>query len=182
MGDYVGYDDALHGDDGLDGDEFVGADDAEILGAVKRAMRRPQQARKPQLMAASAPPKKLRGYLGMGTAVFTSVTGTLLSVTVEPQRSFRPERLIVDRTDGTATTADVAARINAIFIGDQPQSPSVEQPAPIAMFRADATVSGIDFDKAIPGQKITIQLSISRALVVGETVTVSSGFYGDMLR
>ena len=182
MADYVGYDDALHGDDGLDGEDFVGADDAEILGAVRRARGRAMQARKPQLMASSAPPKKLRGYLGMGTAVFTSASGTLLSVTVEPQRSFRPERLIIERTDGSGVTTALAARVNAIFIGDQPQSPSVEQPAPIALFRADATVSGIDFDKCIPGQKITIQLSLSAAPTGTEVVTLSSGFYGDMLR
>jgi hypothetical protein len=50
------------------------------------------------------------------------------------------------------------------------------------MFRADATVSGIDFDKAIPGQKISLQLSVSAAPAVGESVTLSCGFYGDMLR
>lgn len=182
MSEYVGYDDALHGEDGLDGDDFVGADDAEILGAVRRARGRAQRAQKPQLRAAEAPPKKLRGYLGMGAAVFTNAAGTLLATTVEPQRTFRPERLIIERTNSSAAVAGISARVNAIFIGDQPQSPSVEQPATIAGFRADATVSGIDFDKCIPGQKITIQFSVSSLVPVGETVLVEAMFYGDMLR
>lgn len=177
MTDYVGYDE----DDAV-GDDFVGADDAEILGAVRRARASQQRAQKPQLRAPERPPTKLRGYLGMGTATFNSTSGTLLSVTVEPQRGFRPERLIIDRTDGSTATAAIAARVNAIFIGDQPQSPSIEQPAPIALFRADATVSGVDFDKCIPGQKITIQYSVSAAPTGTEVVTLSSGFYGDMLR
>lgn len=172
MVDYVGYDDALRGDD------YVGADDEEILGAVRRAMA----ARKPQLQAASAPPKKLRGYLGMGTASFTSSTATSLNLTVEPQRTFRPERLIIDRTDGSTATAGTAATVSSIFIGDQPQSPSVEQSAPIAMFRADATVSGVDFDKCVPGQKIQITLAVTAAPTGTEVIRLACGFYGDMLR
>lgn len=174
MTEYIGYDDALHGDD-----DYVGED--EILGAVARRGGR-QPARKPQLQAASAPPKKLRGYLGLGNATFINGGPTQLTLTVEPQRSFRPERLIIDRTNVGAASPTLFANVVNIFVGDQPQSPSVEQPAPIAMFRADATVSGIDFDKAIPGQKIALQLSISAAPAVGETVTLSCGFYGDMLR
>jgi len=175
MADYVGYDDALHGDD-----DYTGADDAEILGAVKRVMA----ARKPQLQAAAAPPKKLRGYIGVGEAVFNSSTptGTTIALIVEPQRSFRPERLIIDRVDGSSATSGIRSRVASIFVGDQPQSPSVEQPAPTAMFRADATVSGIDFDKAVPGQKIQLTLSVSALPTGTEVVTLSCGFYGDMLR
>lgn len=182
--EYVGYDDALNGDDDLEGDEYVGDD--EILGAARRRPARgggrAMQARKPQLEAAERPPRKLRGYLGMGDATFTSASGTLLSMTVEPQRSFRPERLIIDRVDGSAATAGIAARVNSIFIGDQPQSPSVEQAAPIAMFAANATVSGVDFDKCIPGQKIVLQVSVTAAPTGTELVRLSAGFYGDMLR
>lgn len=177
MADYVGFDDALHGDD-----DYVGADDAEILGAVRRARGRAMAAQRPQLMAAAAPPKKLRGYLGLGNATFVNGGVTTLTLTVEPQRSFRPERLIIDRTNVGAASPNLTCNVQSIFIGDQPQSPSVEQPAPIAMFRADATVSGIDFDKAVPGQKIQVTLTISAAPAVGETVTLSCGFYGDMLR
>lgn len=185
--EYVGYDDALRGgDDDVGGDDYVGADDAEILGAIRAVRNRGQgqtrRAMKPQLRGEPGPVKKLRGYLGMGTAVFTSVSGTLLTAQVEPQRTFRPERLIIDRTDGSAATAGISASVAAIFIGDQPQSPSVEQAAPIAMFRADATVSGIDFDKCIPGQKIVIQYTVSAAPTGTELITLASGFYGDMLR
>jgi hypothetical protein len=72
--------------------------------------------------------------------------------------------------------------VNNIFIGDQPQSPSVEQPAPTEMFARDTTEAGIDFDKCIPGQKITIQFSVSAAPTGTEVIVLSMGFYGDMLR
>ena len=175
MPDYVGYDDALRGDD-----EYMGADDEEILGAVRRA--RAQSARKPQLVAAAAPPKKLRGYLGLGTATFTSATATALALTVEPQRSFRPERLIIERYDGSSATAGTQTSVSSIFIGDQPQSPSVESAAPTAMFKPEATVSGVDFDKCVPGQKIIVNLAVSAAPTGTEFVALSAGFYGDMLR
>lgn len=175
--DYVGYDDGL-------GEEYVGYDDGmgdeEVLGAVRRP--RVAKARGPQLVGKTRPPIKLRGYIGLGFVTFTSTSGTQLTMTVEPQRTFRPERLVIDRADGSAVTAPLSARVNNIFIGDLPQSPSVEQPAPISMFRADATFSGIDFNKCDPGQKIRVELSISAAPAGTELVRLEAGFYGDMMR
>ena len=89
---------------------------------------------------------------------------------------------MIDRADGSAVTTPLSCRVNNIFIGDLPQSPSVEQPAPISMFRADATFSGIDFNKATPGQKIRVELSISAAPAGTEIVRLEAGFYGDMMR
>jgi hypothetical protein len=178
----MGYDDMGY-DDGL-GEDYVGEDyvgDDEVMGAVARG-RRLAKARGPQLKGASRAPIKLRGYIGLGFVTFTSVSGTVLVMTVEPQRSFRPERLVIDRADGSSVTTPLSARVNNIFIGDQPQSPSVEQPAPISMFRADATFSGIDFNKCIPGQKIRVELSISAAPAGTEVVRLEAGFYGDMMR
>lgn len=171
--DYVGYDD-------LSGDEFVG-EDAEILGAVAQRGRA-LAARPPQLRGTMQPPKKLRGYLGLGRVTFAAAAATTQTLIVEPQRGFRPERLIIARLDSSAAAAALAATVDSIFIGDQPQSPSVEQGAPVEMFRPDATVSGVDFDKAVPGQKIQVRLSISAAPAGADTVILSCGMYGDMLR
>jgi hypothetical protein len=101
---------------------------------------------------------------------------------VEPQRGFRPERLIIARQNVGAASPGLSCLVTGIFIGDMPQSPSIEQGAPTEMFAADATVSGIDFNKCSPGQKIQVNLSISAAPAAAETVRLSLGMYGDMLR
>lgn len=177
MADYTGYDDDM-GDD-ANGD-YTGASDEEILGAVRGG--RVMVARKPQLVAAPRPVYKLRAYLGLGTVVFANGGPTLATIIVEPQRGFRPERLIIARKDIGAAAPGLQAFVQAIFIGDMPQSPSQEQPAPTEMFAPDATVAGIDFNKCKTGQKIQLNLSISAAPAAGETVRLSCGFYGDMLR
>jgi len=169
MPDYVGYDNL--------GDDYVGDDDQEILGAVA-----PRRATKPVLVGRPSVPRKLRGYIGLGDALFNSTTLTLLTLIVEPQRAFRPERLIISRRDGSSATAGTGARVNGIFIGDQPQSPSIEQPAPTEMFQPDATVSGIDFDVCVPGQKIQLQLSVTALPTGTEFIRLSCGMYGDMMR
>jgi hypothetical protein len=168
MPDYTGYDDM--------GDDDYTAGDEEILGAVAR------RAAKPQLRGAVRAPYKLRGYLGLGTVLFINGGATTASLIVEPQRGFRPERLIIARFNvGTASPA-LSCLVTGIFIGDMPQSPSIEQGAPTEMFSADATVSGIDFNKCSPGQKIQLNFSISAAPAASETVRLACGMYGDMLR
>jgi len=188
--DYVGND--YVGDDFV-GDDFVGDDggQGEILGAVARkpvqiarrgAPMQRMQARPPQLSAQSRPPQKLRGYIGIGVARFNSTNGALATLVIEPQRQFRPERLIIARRDGSTVTNSIGTFVNAIYIGDQPQSPSVEQPAPTEMFQPDSTYSGVDFNTCLPGQKIQIMLSASSTPTGTEQIILSLGFYGDMMR
>lgn len=181
--DYSGYD----GEDDSAG-ETVGEE--EIMGAVRRALAttraRPggsmTRAQPPALGAASGRIQKLRGYLGLGRITFNSSTPTSQQLIVEPQRAFRPERLVIARRDGSSATAGNSCVVNNIFIGDQPQSPSQEQPAPTEMFSPDATYSGIDFDVCNGGIKIQVNLSISAAPTTTEFVILAMGFYGDMLR
>lgn len=177
---YSGQDDV--GEDFV-GEDFVGGDE-EMLGAVGRGRRRGalQVARKPVLRMQGRDPRKLRGYIGVGEVTFNSTNGATATLIIEPQRSFRPERLVISRRDGSTVTASISARVNAIYVGDQPQSPSVEQPAPTEMFAPDATFSGIDFDECTPGMKIQINLSASSAPTGTEFTKLTLGFYGDMLR
>lgn len=174
MPDYTGYD--YSGDDL--GDDMG---DEEILGAVRGG--RVVVARKQALQGAARAPYRLRGYLGFGNSVlFINGGATTATVIVEPQRGFRPERLIISRFNvGTASPA-LSCLVTGIFIGDMPQSPSIELGAPTEMFSQDATVSGIDFNKCSPGQKIQVNLSISAAPAASETVRLALGMYGDMLR
>lgn len=173
--DYVGYDNELVGDD-------IG-DEEEILGAVQRVLRGGGvRASKPMLRAAPRPTNKLRGYIGLGTFTFVNAGVTVATIIVEPQRGFRMERLVIARFNVGAASPGLACFVNNIFIGDLPQSPSQEQPCPTELFAPDATYSGIDFDVCTPGKKIQINLSISAAPAVAETVRLSLGAYGDMLR
>lgn len=171
--DYTGYDD-------MGEEDYTGASDEEILGAVRQG--KVLVARKQQLVGGNRQPYKLRGYLGLGSALFVNGGVTVATLIVEPQRGFRPERLIIARKDVGAASPGLACLVTGIFIGDMPQSPSIEQGAPTEMFSADATVSGIDFNKCSPGQKIQVNLSISAAPAAAETVRLSLGMYGDMLR
>lgn len=173
MSDYTGYDD-------MNGEEDYTGDDEEILGAVSRS--RVLVAKRPQLKGATRPPYKLRGYLGIGSVLFINGGATAASLIVEPQRGFRPERLIIARFNVGAASPALSCTVTGIFIGDMPQSPSIEQGAPTEMFSADATVSGIDFNKCSPGQKIQVNLAISAAPAAAETVRLALGMYGDMLR
>jgi hypothetical protein len=171
MSDYVGYDD-------MGEEDYTGADE-EILGAVakRRVVAVPQK-----LVGQTRAPYKLRGYLGLGSALFVNGGATTATLIVEPQRGFRPERLVIARVNVGAASPGLACLVMGIFIGDMPQSPSIEQGAPTEMFSPDATVSGIDFNKCSPGQKIQVNLSISAAPAAAETVRLSLGMYGDMLR
>lgn len=173
MPDYTGYDD-------MGDDDYTGADE-EILGAVS-GRRVVAVAKKPQLVGASRPPYKLRGYLGLGSFQFVNGGVTVASLIVEPQRGFRPERLVIARKDIGAAAPGLQCLVTGIFIGDMPQSPSIEQGAPTEMFAPDATVSGIDFNKCSPGQKIQVNLAITAAPAAAESVRLSLGMYGDMLR
>jgi len=122
------------------------------------------------------------GHLNPPVGRITHARIVAADLIVEPQRAFRPERLIISRRDGSSATAGTGARVNGIFIGDQPQSPSIEQPAPTEMFQPDATVSGIDFDVCVPGQKIQLQLSVTALPTGTEFIRLSCGMYGDMMR
>lgn len=176
MADYVGYD-VVSGED----EDFVGADDAEILGAVRRSTGR-KRALPPQLAAAPRAPSMLRGFLGLGRVTFVNGGATTASLIVEPQRGFRPERLVISRFNVGAASPALACTVTGIFIGDLPQTPSIEQGAPTEMFSNDATVSNVDFDIATPGMKIQLNLAISAAPAAAETVTLSCGMYGSMMR
>lgn len=187
MGEYIGYD--SDEDDGLMGEEYMaGVDDDEILGAVRsRRARAPQQqralpARPPGIATQQKPPARLRGYLGLGSVTFAAAAATAQSLSVEPQRAFRPERLVIVRKDSSAAAAALLTTVTSVFVGDQPQSPSVAQGAPTEMFAPDVTVSGVDFNVAKPGVQIQLNLAISAAPAGADTVILACGMYGVMVR
>ncbi len=197
----------FEGDDSyVSGDEWVGDDDqsgpsgddaANVLGQVARALvrrpggpaRRPAGPggrkifKRPPLPATTAQPTEaeLRSYMGMGFAVWAPADAVDRVLTVEPQESFRGERLILDVTAVGGTPAGQVL-LRRIEVGTMPQSPSVEQAAPASMFRPDVTGGALDLQIAFRGTKLTVTLGVTAAPGAGVTVTASAGFYGQWLR
>jgi len=170
------------------GEEFV-AEDGDILGAVARRVSAGGRGRRiftrPPLPARVAQPTEaeLRSFMGFGNLTFTSATPTVQTIEVEPQESFRGERLVIDsRYTPAAAEAAPLISVNRIEVGTMPQSPSVTFSAPAAMFRADTVGAELDLQVAERGTKMTVTISISAAPPVGATLTVSSGFFGQWIR
>ena len=182
-----------------DGDEALG--DGEMLGAFWRRRRsgNVQQARRrrgprtqtgeriyrrPPLPHGSGQPftARLRSFLGLGIASWAVADATDKILTVEPQESFRGMRLIIDVATPAGITNAPIVLVRTITVGTMPQSPSVEQPAPAALFRADATLTMLDLQVAYRSIKLSITLGISAAPTGAGTVTAACGFYGEWIR
>lgn len=162
--------------------------EADLLGAVQRALaaRRPgggRVFRRPPLAARSGQPDaKLRSYMGMGLVSWTGAADAAdKQMVVEPQESFRGERLVLAQVVAGGVDAGLTV-LRRIDVGTLPQSPSVEQPAPAAMFSPDATYAGLDLQIAHRGMKVIITLGRTTSPGAGVTVTASAGLYGEWIR
>ena len=177
------------------GDDMVlGADEADILGAVSRALTRRRRGGgaplassanvqpRPGLPASETPADaRLRSYVGFGVVSWGAAVTADQTATIEPQESFRGERLVVATSAAGGTPAGITL-LRRIDVGTMPQSPSVEQPAPASMFSADATHANLDLQIAHRGTKIAVTLGQSAAPGAGVTVTAAIGMYGEWIR
>lgn len=182
MNDLLGQGDIL-------GDDVMG--EADILGAVSRAIARKRgrggptvYSRPPLSPRAGQVDAKLRSYMGMGVQSWVTADGVVDRVfEVEPQESFRGERLVISSSaEGGAATGIILVR--RIDIGTLPQSPSVEQPAPASMFAPDATYSGLDLQIAHRGMKVRVTVGRTAAAGGAGAVTerAAVGLYGEWIR
>jgi len=180
-----------------DEDEYVDGDEEEeegVLGAVSRALvRRPRRRgrkrrrkiyRRPPLPRAAAQPKKseLRSFMGFGSVTWAVADSAEKISIVEPQESFRGERLILETAIDSGVTNTPLVLLNRIDVGTAPQSPSVEFAAPAAMFRADSTYSQLDLQIAYRATKLQITLGITTAPTGAGVVTASIGMFGQWIR
>jgi hypothetical protein len=171
--------------------------EGNILGAVaRRPQRHPQQhpqqqsARiyeRPPLPHVPAHPhvSRLRSFMGVGIAKWQPTDAGDIPLPVQPQESFRIGRMIVDVNSVSTSTGNASngiVLVRRLDVGTQPQSPSVEQPAPAAMFAANATYSAIDTQIAYRATTIQVTLGISEAPGTDVTVTAVVGFFGDWIR
>jgi len=178
--------------------------DVDVMGAMARQLMRsnPNLARRvmqtaptarrqpgpPQLPANQVQAATLRSFLGLvapGTGLpFVTWTGTDAadkSLEVEPQESYEGKRLIISVARTAAAVASIIV-VKTLFVGSQPQSPSVSGGTTVDLFSADATSADLDLQIAYRANKITLNLAISAAPGVGETVTLAAGFYGNWIR
>lgn len=172
-------------DDYSSGDD-TGDDSAAVLGALfargqggrRRIMQRPPLPRAP----AQNYDARIRSYMGFGVATWAVADATDKILLIEPQESFRGERLIIDVVTAAGITNGPLVLLRRIDVGTMPQSPSVEQAAPAAMFARDATVSALDLQIAYRGTKLQITLGITAAPAGAGTVTAAVGMYGEWVR
>lgn len=180
------------------GDEYMSGNGEDVLGAVVQAMRQVAarggssvvQRRLPSVPF-SRPPlpaspvqsttASLRSYMGFGFLTWGPAEVADKAIIVEPQESFRGERLIIDVGAAGGTSAGLSL-LRRIDVGTQPQSPSVEQPAPSAMFARDSTNAELDLQIAFRGTKVQITLGITAAPGAGVTLTAAIGMFGQWVR
>jgi hypothetical protein len=165
--------------------DYISPGDDEVGAAVRQLVRRggPRMPfKRPPLPAAPAQPNdaELRSYMGLGVVTFAIGDAADKTVIVEPQESFRGERLVAD-VGVVGVTNTVIPLLRGLFIGTMPQTPSVEQPAPLSMFRPDATSAELDLQVAYRGTKIQVTVGVSAA-PVGAAVVVALGLYGKWIR
>lgn len=180
------------GDEFVSGDDYVSGDGADVLGALSRQLVRRGSGqgrrifRQPPLPAQPAQQTmaELRSYMGFGpvTWAVADPLGTQRVIVVEPQESFRGERLVLDVTiPGTVTNAPQVT-LARIDVGTLPQSPSVEFAAPAAMFRPDCTNANLDLQIAYRGTKMQITLGITALPTGAGIVTCTVGMFGQWIR
>lgn len=117
--------------------------------------------------------------LGLGSVTFAAASGLILSLTAAPQKPFKPQRLILDisRTGASATGAVTVTRIDVGADNMLVTSGGVGA-IPAAMFANTGVDLNVAFAPATPGITIAVQLQISAAPTMTDTVVVSGGMLG----
>lgn len=117
--------------------------------------------------------------LGLGSATFTATSGLILSLTAQPQRPFKPQRLILDisRNGATATGAVTVLRAD-VGADNMLVSAGGVSPLPAAMFANVGVDLNVAWAPATPGIIIAVQLQLSTAPTMTDTVVVSGGMLG----
>lgn len=193
------YADNLAGLEGLsDMDVLNGLEDAE-LGARVRAQRSVNRGRMPfqapaglsqqapirSLVApiSGVPARGLRkSYLPMGAIAFIVGGLTSLPITVQPQKPFRPMRVVFDFARSNAGgSANGLLTMTDLSVG-QNRQPAAAGAAPLGAFAPTAFDVDVDFDPANTSINVSAQVAISAApTVAGDRVDVSGVLFGFMI-
>jgi hypothetical protein len=176
------------GDD-LDGDEMEG------LSTIGRGRRRKHPAGRGGAPIAVPTPRWMNATTSQGVSrpqedldflAFTPLTivagGTTGTLTSQPQRPFRGERLILSATNITAgTDASGTATINpAIFVGAV-QVGATQGATPFQAFRADAFGVRLSWPAAGQGTTINIPVALTTVAPAGG-VAITGTVFGRAMR
>ena len=187
----------------LDGDGQLVVGDEMVVGALQRLFGRggggggartgyapggPANRNRiwaaPPLHAQSTWPhqSKLRSYMGFGFATWSPTDATDKPLPVQPQESFRGERLIIAAPNAVGGASAGLVLMRRIDVGTMPQSPSVAQPAPAVMFQNDTVGANLDLQIAYRATTVQVTLGITAAPGSGVTVTTAVGMFGVWIR
>lgn len=185
--DLAGIDWDMQGDDdelGFAAARMIRAQQARSRGSARvparavAALARRAQTYKAALVPPipGTPATGQRQYpLGFGTFIFTNGGATSGQLVATPQRPFKGVRLVVDevRSDGSGGLVT----IGALSVGQNNQLVSASA-LPSRAFAPGAFGTDLDLDPATPGIQIVLDLNITAAPSVGETVAVSAMLVG----
>jgi hypothetical protein len=135
-----------------------------------------------QLMApiSGVPSRGLRkSWTPMGSVIFAAASGTALPLTVQPQKPFRPTRMVFD-TARTGATATGLVTLTDLSIG-QNRQPAAPGAAPLGAFAPNSFDVDVDLDPANTSINVRADLAISVAPGAADTVAVSGLLIGYMI-
>lgn len=114
--------------------------------------------------------------LGLGATQFNASSGTILTLSAQPQRPFKGMRLVLDITR-TGTSATGLVTVTRLDVGTQNQLVA-SGPLAAAAFAATAFDVNLEMDPATPGITITVQIAITAAPAMTDVVDVAGVLFG----
>lgn len=169
-------------DDLSDLDDIGTLELGSYVGAARRGRRRAPKGRMvpsrqlvPQVPGVPMPGVRLQP-LGLGATAFTASSGTLLTLQASPQRPFQGQRLILDITR-TGTSATGLVTVSRLDVGTDNQlvgSGAISANA----FAPTAFDANVRFAPATPGVNITVQLNVSAAPTMTDTIDIGGTIFG----
>lgn len=117
--------------------------------------------------------------LGMGSVIFNATSATALNMTVQPQRPFRGNRLVIQAARTGATATGLLTLTN-FFIGSDNQLVGTG-PLPAEAFAPNAFDVWLDLSPASTSINITITIAISALPGGTDTVAVSACIFGETI-
>lgn len=147
---------------------------------LKKLVNKSAKKKAAKMVAAKeAKMQTLNSAIGADVIVFTPTSGNVLNATARPQRPFRLTKAVVEANlSAGAIAAGLAVVVDQIRCG-MDQLFSANASIPIGNFRPDSIGNYLKSEFIEPGQEIQIQFRVVGVIPVGESVTVSTGLFGD---
>jgi hypothetical protein len=140
------------------------------------------------LSLAGRRPKRHRGHvslwkrlqpLGLGFATFSATSGASLALTAQPQKLFKPKRLILDiARNGTSSTGAIVVTSINIGADNMLVTSGAVSPIPAAMFQNTGVDLNMQFSICTPGITVQVGLQCVTLPTSTDTIVVSGAMSG----